>query len=68
MSFAKGQELLRLAMLATRRRGVSLSEIEDEFGCSDRTAQRMTEALQTAFPQTERMVADDRRARWVIPA
>lgn len=67
MSFAKGQDLLRLAMMATRRRGVSLSEIEDEFGCSDRTAQRMTEALQSAFPQTERWVDDDRRARWVIP-
>ncbi len=68
MSFAKGQELLRLAMLATRRRGVSLMEIEEEFACSDRTAQRMTEALQGAFPQAERRVDDDRRARWVIPA
>lgn len=68
MSFSKAQELLRLAMLATRRRGVSLSEIEEEFACSERTAQRMTDALQTAFPQTERVVGDDRRARWVIAA
>lgn len=68
MSFAKAQELLNLAMMATRRRGVSLAEIEEEFRCSDRTAQRMTEALQAAFPQTERVVGEDRRARWVIAA
>ncbi len=68
MSFAKGQELLRLAMLATRRRGVALADIVDEFACSMRTAQRMTDALQTTFPQTERRVCDDQTARWVIPA
>jgi predicted DNA-binding transcriptional regulator YafY len=68
MSFSKAQDLLRLAMMATGRRGVALSEIEDEFGCSDRTAQRMTEALQAAFPQTERVVGEDRRARWLIPS
>ncbi|MEG8043834.1 hypothetical protein QP164_14390 [Sphingomonas sp. LR59] len=68
MSFAKGQDLLRLAMMATRRRGVSLMEIEEEFACSERTAQRMTDALQAAFPQTERRVDEDRRARWLIPA
>ena len=68
MSFAKAQELLRLAMMATGRRGVSLAEIEAEFDCSDRTAQRMTDALQSAFPQTERVVGDDRRARWVVPS
>jgi predicted DNA-binding transcriptional regulator YafY len=68
MSFGKAQDLLKLAMLATGRRGVSLLEIEAEFGCSERTAQRMTEALQAAFPQTHRIVGEDRRARWVIPA
>lgn len=68
MAFAKGQELLRLAMMATRRRGVNLDDIEEEFGCSGRTAQRMTDALLTAFPQTERVVGEDRRASWIIPA
>lgn len=33
MSFAKAQELLKLAMMATRRSGVSLEEIAEEFGC-----------------------------------
>lgn len=68
MAFAKAQELLRLAMLATRRRGVTLDDIADEFTCSERTAQRMTIALQSAFPQTEYSIGEDRRARWRIPA
>lgn len=64
MSFSKAVDLLRLAMLATGRRGVCLAEIEAEFGCVRRTAQRMTEALQEAFPATEHYVADDRRHFW----
>lgn len=66
MSFAKAQELLRLAMLATGRRGITLEDIIEEFGCSERTAQRMTSALQDAFRQTDYWIGDDRRARWRI--
>ena len=68
MSFAKAQELLKLAMMATRRSGVSLEEIVEEFGCVHRSAQRMTEALEAAFPQTRAAVGDDRKRRWRIPA
>lgn len=68
MSFAKGQELLKLAMLATRGNGVSLEEIVEEWGCSHRTAQRMTDALETAFPQTETADGEDRKRRWRIHA
>jgi predicted DNA-binding transcriptional regulator YafY len=68
MSFAKAQELLRLAMMATRRSGVSLDEIAEEFGCVHRSAQRMTVALEAAFPQTQADDGEDRRRRWRIPA
>lgn len=68
MSFAKGQELLKLAMMATGRSGVSLEDIVAEWGCSHRTAQRMTDALQAAFPQTETEDGDDRKRRWRIHA
>jgi predicted DNA-binding transcriptional regulator YafY len=68
MSFAKAQELLKLAMMATRRGGVSLEEIIDEFGCVHRSAQRMTVALEAAFPQTQSDDGDDRKRRWRIPA
>lgn len=68
MSFAKAQELLKVAMLATRGNGVSLEEIAEEFGCSHRTAQRMTDALETAFPQTQPEDGEDRKRRWRIHA
>lgn len=67
MSFAKAQELIQLACLASRRRGVSLAEIREEFGCVHRTAQRMTVALEAAFPATEQRPDEDRRMRWVLP-
>lgn len=68
MAFSKAQDLLRLAMLAAGRRGVTLRDIAQEFACSERTAQRMTSAMQAAFPQTEHRIGEGRRARWVIPA
>lgn len=68
MSFAKATDLLRLAMSASGRRGICLAEIEDEYGCVRRTAQRMIEALQQVFPQTEHYVGDDGRHYWRIPA
>ena len=68
MSFAKAQELVRLAMLATGRQGITLDGIIEEFDCSERTAQRMTGALQDTFKQTDYWIGDDRRARWRIHA
>ena len=68
MSFAKAQELLKLAMMATRRNGVSLEDIIEEFGCVHRSAQRMTVALEAAFPQANPIDGDDRKRRWHIPA
>jgi len=68
MSFSKAVELLRLAMMATTRHGVCLADIEDEFACVRRTAQRMVVALEEAFPATERLIGDDNRAYWRVPA
>jgi predicted DNA-binding transcriptional regulator YafY len=54
MSFSKAQDLIRLARLAaSRRSGISLDEICQEFGISHRTAQRMTDALETTFMNVE---------------
>lgn len=50
MSFARAQDLLKLAMMATRRSGVALEDIAETFSCSHRTVQRMIEALEAAFP------------------
>ncbi|MCX7646685.1 MAG: WYL domain-containing protein [Rhodobacteraceae bacterium] len=65
MSFAKALDLLRLAeMAAARHMGVSLSEIEAEFGVDRRTAQRMTRALETAFQGVETLTDEARRRYW----
>jgi predicted DNA-binding transcriptional regulator YafY len=68
MSFSKAVDLLRLAMIATGRRGICLAEVEEEFGCVRRTAQRMIEALQQSFPATDHYVGDDNRHYWFLPS
>lgn len=67
MSFSKAQDLIRLAHLAaTRRTGIGLYEICEEFSVSHRTAQRMTDALATLFINVEAIDGVDRRRRWRI--
>ncbi|GAU83917.1 YafY family protein [Bosea sp. BIWAKO-01] len=69
MSFAKAQDLLRLAqMAASRRGGVCLEDICTEFGVSHRTAQRMTEALDATFAHVTTTDAEDRRRYWRLDA
>ncbi len=68
MSFSKAIDLLRLAdFAAARHRGVTLQEIEDEFQVTRRTAQRMTNALESAFPiAVEILIDPDRTKRWTL--
>lgn len=70
MYFAKAIDLVRLAQIAAvRHGGISLEEIADEFGVSHRTAQRMTDALETTFLGVEILDnAPDRKRRWRLPA
>lgn len=67
MSFGKAVDLLRLARMASNYSGVSLTEIEREFGCVRRTAQRMTQALEQVFADTEDHVDGDGIKRWRVP-
>ncbi len=67
MSLSKAQDLIRLARLAAARRaGISLDEISEEFDVSHRTAQRMTEALETVFTGVTWQDGNDRRRRWRV--
>lgn len=68
MSFEKARELLALAdHAAAQYRGVSLQEIAERFGVSHRTAQRMTVALEQAFPHGVEVFEDEeRRKRWKL--
>lgn len=66
MAFSKALDLLRLAdFAAASHMGVSLEQIREEYGVSHRTAQRMTDALEDAFPNAVQVVeGEDRRRRW----
>ncbi|MDG1370923.1 MAG: WYL domain-containing protein [Paracoccaceae bacterium] len=69
MSFAKAQDLLRLAQMVVSRRGdVSLEDICAEFDVSHRTAQRMTEALDATFANVSTAGDGDRRRFWRMEA
>jgi predicted DNA-binding transcriptional regulator YafY len=69
MSFAKAQDLLRLAQLAASRRGgVSLEDICAEFDVSHRTAQRMNEALEATFSNVTTFDDLERRRFWRLKA
>ena len=67
MSFGKAVDLLELARMAGGRIGVSLSEIEARFECVRRTAQRMTDALERIFPDTENYIDAEGHKRWRVP-
>lgn len=67
MSFEKSLDLLRLAdMAAARHGGVSLRDITEEFGCNQRTAQRMIRALETTFDHVSYRVDSDMRRWWTL--
>lgn len=70
VSFEKAKDLLQLAdMAAARHRGVSLNEIAETFDVTRRTAQRMVQALQEAFPLSVEVNEDpDRTRRWRMRA
>lgn len=69
MSFTKAQDMLRLAqMAASGRGGVSLEDICAEYDVSNRTAQRMTEALDATFANVSTTDDADRRRFWRMGA
>lgn len=67
MRYEKADNLLQLAMqLQASREGLSLADIESQFGVGRRTAMRMRDAIVHAFPQTEEVETGDRTKRWRI--
>jgi len=67
MSYGNAAKLLRVAIKAAGRMGVTLGDIADMCECDRRTAQRITVALSDLFPETERWIDDDKRPRWRLP-
>jgi predicted DNA-binding transcriptional regulator YafY len=67
MRYERLESLLELvAMLQSSIVGVSLSDIQDRFSISRRTAERMRDAVARAFPQMEVVLSDDQTKRWRV--
>jgi predicted DNA-binding transcriptional regulator YafY len=65
MSYMKAEQLLKLAGLAScRRGGISLNDVESLFSVSRRTAQRLTRALEQQFPDVEIITDASGRRSW----
>lgn len=68
MHYLKLETILRLALaLQGTREGLSLADIQQEFGVGRRTAERMRDAVARVFPQFERCDQGERVRRWRLP-
>ena len=66
MSFEKARDIIDLAVELTGKRvGMSLGELQERFGASRRTAQRLTNILEQMF-NAESQTDNDGRKRWYI--
>ena len=68
MRYSRQEDLLRLAvMMQGSAEGVSISDIEQTFGVSRRTAERMRDAVLRAFPQLEERPGPNGQKYWRFP-
>lgn len=69
MRHEPAERILQLACaMQGSRQGVSLSDIEQQFGVGRRTAQRLRDAVLRVYPQTEQITDAELRPRWRIAA
>ena len=68
MRYERIGSLLQLALvLAGTREGLTIEDVATEFDVSRRTAERMLDAVQAAFPQVVEAASEDRKKRWCLP-
>ena len=68
MNYGKMLDLFDLAMkMQESSDGISLADICRDFDVSQRTAERMRDALLRYFPQMEEVNTGEKRKRWRIP-
>lgn len=53
-------------MMQSSKKGVSITDIEDEFGVSRRTAERMRDAVLGIFPDAVTTVEKDKTKFWKL--
>jgi len=69
MRHEPAERILQLACaMQGSRQGLSLTDIEQQFGVGRRTAQRLRDAVLRVYPQTEQLVDAEQRPRWRITA
>jgi predicted DNA-binding transcriptional regulator YafY len=69
LRYEKLETLLRVALdMRGNAEGLSLSEIERDYGVSRRTAERMRDAIERVFPQMEQANPGELPKRWRIRA
>ena len=65
MRYARADRLIQLALeMQAARGGLTLTDIEQRFEVSRRTAIRMRDAVIAAFPQADEVPSNDRSKRW----
>jgi predicted DNA-binding transcriptional regulator YafY len=65
LRYARADRLIQLALeMQAARGGLTLTDIEQRFEVSRRTAIRMRDAVITAFPQADEVPSNDRSKRW----
>ncbi|WP_198382977.1 YafY family protein [Roseomonas sp. KE2513] len=68
MRYSRIRDLLALALaMASTREGLSLADMQARLGVARRTAERLRDALEAAFPNIERIDDDGRVRRWRLP-
>ena len=65
LRYARADRLIQLALeMQAARGGLTLTDIEQRFEVSRRTAIRMRDAVIAAFPQADEVPSNDRSKRW----
>jgi predicted DNA-binding transcriptional regulator YafY len=65
LRYARADRLIQLALeMQAARGGLTLTDIEQRFEVSRRTAIRMRDAVVAAFPQADQVPSNDRAKRW----
>lgn len=64
MRYERLADIVRLALLMQGAGGLTLDDMEGEFGVSRRTAERMRDAVERAFGPLELADAGDRKRHW----
>jgi predicted DNA-binding transcriptional regulator YafY len=58
--YSRNSDIIELAFaMASRPQGITIKEIEEEYGVSRRTAERMRDSLINIFPQIEELEIDE---------